>query len=125
MAAIGVDEAFKPAVTFRDGQFHVRIEMAEHIHLSQDGLKFAVEPKGRAALGTYTLPEPEKDEFGDPVYNRHFEVDIPLRQKASDLQAVTFVLTYQGCSDRGICYPPVTKRYRFDLPAFEPNGEAV
>ncbi|WP_457596489.1 protein-disulfide reductase DsbD [Hydrogenimonas sp.] len=114
-AFLSVDDAFKPSVSLENGRFHVLIVIAEHIHLTKDALKFAVEPADKAALGPYTLPPAQRDEFGDEVYSGRFEVEIPLVRKSPDLETVTFVLTYQGCSDRGVCYPPVTKRYDFTL----------
>jgi thiol:disulfide interchange protein DsbD len=114
---LSVDEAFKPSVSMRGDAFVVRIDIADHIHLTKEALKFAVEPADKAALGSYTLPPAEKDEFGDEVYSGRFSVEIPLILKDPSLRRVTFVLSYQGCSDRGVCYPPVTKRYPFDLQA--------
>ncbi|WP_353662938.1 protein-disulfide reductase DsbD [Hydrogenimonas sp. SS33] len=110
-----VDEAFKPSVTLKNGTFHVVVDIADHIHLTKAALSFGVEPKEKAALGAYTLPPAQKDEFGDEVYTGRFKVDIPLVKKEPSLKKVTFVLKYQGCSDRGICYPPVVKRYDFPL----------
>ena len=112
---LSVDEAFKPSVRLENRTFHLRIDIAPHIHLSKDSLKFSVEPADKAKLGDYTLPPAQKDEFGDEVYAGRFALDIPLKVESSDLKKVTFVLKYQGCSDRGICYPPVTKRFEFPL----------
>ena len=112
---LSVDEAFKPSVQLENRTFHLRIDIAPHIHLTKETLKFSVEPAKRVRLGSYTLPPAQKDEFGDEVYTGRFSLDIPLVVESSDVQKVTFVLKYQGCSDRGICYPPVTKRFEFSL----------
>ena len=117
---LSVDEAFKPSVTIKDDAFHVKIEIADHIHLTKNTLKFSVEPVDKAALGSYTLPPSEKDEFGDEVYAGQFEVTIPLVLKDPKIKEVTFILKYQGCSDMGVCYPPVTKRYSFSHQATLP-----
>ncbi|WP_456451496.1 protein-disulfide reductase DsbD, partial [Hydrogenimonas sp.] len=114
---LSVEEAFKPSVTMDGDRFRVTIEIADHIHLTKEALKFAVEPAEKAELGPYTMPPAEKDEFGDEVYSKRFTLDIPLVLKDPSLERVTFVLKYQGCSDQGVCYPPVEKRYPFDLQA--------
>ena len=101
----------------KDDTFHVKIDIADHIHLTKETLKFSVEPSDKAALGKYTLPPAGKDEFGDEVYAHLFELDIPLILKDPTLKRVTFVMEFQGCSDMGVCYPPVIKRYPFDLQA--------
>ncbi|SFP72921.1 protein-disulfide reductase DsbD [Hydrogenimonas thermophila] len=112
---LSVDDAFHPAVTLKDNKVFVQINMADHIHLTKDALKFDVKPVGEVELGKYTLPAAEKDEFGDEIYTKEFKVKIPLILKSQNSKDVTFVLTYQGCSDRGVCYPPVTKEYNFTL----------
>ncbi|WP_456402676.1 protein-disulfide reductase DsbD [Hydrogenimonas sp.] len=112
---LSVDEAFTPSATYRDGTVHLKIEMAEHIHLTKNLLKLSVEPEGAVALGEYTLPPAQTDEFGDEVYAGLFEADIPIEVRREGLERFTFVVTYQGCSDSGVCYPPVTKRYDFAL----------
>ncbi len=114
---LSVDEAFKPSVQLENRTFHLRIDIAPHIHLTKDSLKFSVEPSDKAKLGNYTLPPAQKDEFGDEVYAGHFALDIPLKIESSDVKKVAFVLKYQGCSDQGVCYPPVTKRYEFSVEA--------
>lgn len=114
-AFLSVDEAFKPSVSMEKRHFHVKIKIADHIHLSKKALKFAVEPAGKIELGGYALPPAQKDEFGDEVYSGIFELDIPFDIKDDSVGQAVFVLGYQGCSDRGICYPPVEKRFKFSL----------
>ncbi len=112
---LSVEEAFKPSAAFSEGEVHVRIEMAKNIHLTKNLLKFSVEPKEKIRIGDYELPPAQKDEFGDEIYVGLFEVDLPVVVKDRRLERFTFVLTYQGCSATGICYPPVTKKYDFVL----------
>ena len=112
---LSVDDAFKPTVSLKDNKVFVQIEMADHIHLTKDALKFAVKPTEKVELGKYTLSPAEKDEFGDEIYVKQFNLEIPLVLKSPSSKDVTFVLTYQGCSDRGVCYPPVAKEYNFTL----------
>lgn len=112
---LSVDEAFKPSAEFRNGKVHLEIGLAEHIHLTKNLFKFSVEPEGKVELGEYRLPPAQRDDFGDEVYAGRFEADFPVEVKDPSLKSFTFVVTYQGCSDAGICYPPVTKRYDFDL----------
>jgi len=112
---LSVDDAFKPTASLKDNRVFVQIKMAEHIHLTKDTLKFAVKPTDVAKLGSYTLPPSKKDEFGDEIYVKEFNLEIPLVLKSPNSKDVTFVLSYQGCSDKGVCYPPVTKEYNFTI----------
>ena len=112
---LSVDDAFKPTASLKDNRVFVQIKMAEHIHLTKDTLKFAVKPTEKVELGKYTLPSAEKDEFGDEIYVKEFNLEIPLVLKSPNSKDVTFILAYQGCSDKGVCYPPVTKEYNFTI----------
>jgi len=114
---LSVDSAFHPSVVLKDNSIvSVQIKMADHIHLTKEALKFSIKPESVVRLGKYMLPPAQKDKFGEEIYKNEFNVEIPLVFKSSNgSNSATFVLTYQGCSDRGACYPPVTKEYNFDL----------
>jgi thiol:disulfide interchange protein DsbD len=123
---LDVNEAFKPTVSINQNLIHIEIEMAEHIHLTKSALKFTIEPPEKIALGAYQLPSAEKDEFGDEIYTKRFVLDIPYHLNDPTLKKATFILTYQGCSDRGVCYPPVTKSYPFEVASqVAPKEKAV
>ena len=114
---LSVDEAFKPEAKLQGAAVELTIRMAPHIHLTKKALKIEIGPKGKIEPLPYTLPPAQKDEFGDEVYGGTFDVTIPFKRLDPAAKTVTLKVEYQGCSDRGVCYPPVTKRYRFDLPA--------
>ncbi|WP_456383760.1 protein-disulfide reductase DsbD [Hydrogenimonas sp.] len=121
--ALGVDEAFRPSAKIDGTHIRFAIDIADHVHLSREGLKFSVAPADKVSLKRYTLPPGQKDEFGDEVYPGHFEVDLPLEVKGG-AKEVELTAVYQGCSDKGFCYPPVTKTYRFELSGGDASAEA-
>jgi thiol:disulfide interchange protein DsbD len=65
-------------------------------------------------LGAAQLPKGEQkhDEyFGDvEVYHGILDVELPR----TDQRAFTLAVTYQGCADKGLCYPPETERLSID-----------
>src|SRR3984893_9455302 len=71
--------------------------------------KIAVKTAAGAAVAVTTPPGQVKDDptFGTTeVYHDHVQVDVA----AADLPATgQVVVIYQGCAERGICYPPVRK----------------
>jgi thiol:disulfide interchange protein DsbD len=77
------------------------------------------------SLGEIALPDGKKktDEFfGDvEVYYEYLTATLPVARPAGtasfDLQ-----VTYQGCADAGLCYPPVTKTVAIEMP---PPGTAA
>jgi thiol:disulfide interchange protein DsbD len=65
------------------------------------------------------LPEGHKkhDEFfGDVQTYRDSITAVQTGASASDVDAVTFTVRYQGCADLGICYPPQTRKLTVALP---------
>lgn len=79
-----------------------------------------------AAGETVAITTPHGQIKDDPtfgtteIYHDHVQADIA----ATDLPAGQVVIIYQGCAERGICYPPVRKR--IDLAAMTvTNGAAA
>jgi Thiol:disulfide interchange protein len=87
----------------------------EGYYLYRHRFAFKTEPAD-IALGTAQLPpgEAKHDEyFGDvEVYHGILDVDIP--RPANDSRPFTLVVSYQGCADKGLCYPPETERLSID-----------
>jgi thiol:disulfide interchange protein DsbD len=85
--------------------------------------KIAVKTAAGETVAVTTPPGQIKDDptFGTTeIYHGHAQADIA----ATDLPAGQVVVTYQGCAERGICYPPVRKR--IDLAAMTvTNGAAA
>jgi len=67
-------------------------------------------------LGAPQIPDGEKkhdDYFGDvEVY--HGIVEVTLPRDPSDKRPFTLAVTYQGCADKGLCYPPETEKLAID-----------
>jgi thiol:disulfide interchange protein DsbD len=76
------------------------------------------------ALGDIDMPDGKKktDEFfGDvEVYYDVLTATVPVSRPAGG-SSFELAVTYQGCADAGLCYPPVTKTVAIDLP---PPGTA-
>ncbi len=72
----------------------------------------------KARIGRVDLPrgEPKTDpNFGEiEVYHQSFQAEIVLEQ-ADATKPVTLNASYQGCSDQGLCYPPVEKTFAVQL----------
>jgi len=71
------------------------------------------------ALGEIAMPDGKKknDEFfGDvEVYYGILTATVPVTRPAG-ASAFDIEVTYQGCADAGLCYPPVTKTVAIELP---------
>lgn len=106
-----VEEAFRAEVVSVEAQRLVlRIQSAEGYYLYRHRLSVMSDPPG--LLGEPRLPDGlrKQDEFfGEvEVYYGELQLEIPLR--AAPGSAFTLLLGYQGCADKGLCYPPQTLR---------------
>lgn len=109
------DRAFRLSILPLDAQTVLaRIDIAPGYYLYRDKTKF--QASGGAQLAAYTLP-PGKSKvdayFGKTeVYYERMEVRLPL---AAAAQTAELTANYQGCADKGICYPPITKKVSLTL----------
>lgn len=109
-----VREAFQLSLVETTPQsIKLRFVAAEGYYLYRHRLQFRSDPAD-VTLGPAQLPKGEQkhDEyFGDvEVYHGILEVELPR----TDPRAFTLVVSYQGCADKGLCYPPETERLSID-----------
>lgn len=92
-------------------QITVRFIPAEGYYLYRHRFQFRTEPAD-IGLGAAQLPpgEQKHDEYFGDVQVYHGIIDVNLPRPASAQQPFTLVVTYQGCADKGLCYPPETER---------------
>ena len=105
-----VREAFQLSLVDSTPQsIKLRFVATKGYYLYRHRFQFRAEPAD-VSLGAAQLPKGEQkhDEyFGDvEVYHGILEVEVPR----TDQRAFTLVVTYQGCADKGLCYPPETER---------------
>jgi len=109
-----VHEAFKLSLVQADAQsIRLRFVATDGYYLYRHRFQFRTEPAG-ITLGTPDIPkgEAKHDEFFGDVEVYHGVVDIELPR--TDARAFTLLVGYQGCADKGLCYPPETERLSID-----------
>ncbi|MGY2190148.1 protein-disulfide reductase DsbD [Pseudomonas sp. SDO5591_S426] len=109
-----VREAFQLSLVESTPQsIKLRFVATEGYYLYRHRFQFRAEPAD-VVLGAAQLPDGQKkhDEyFGDvEVYHGILDVELPR----TDQRAFTLAVTYQGCADKGLCYPPETERLSID-----------
>ncbi|WP_372821972.1 protein-disulfide reductase DsbD [Pseudomonas parafulva] len=105
-----VHEAFKLDLISADAQsIKLRFVATEGYYLYRHRFQFRSEPAD-IALGSARIPQGEAkhDEFFGDVEVYHGIVDIEIPR--TDSRAFTLLVGYQGCADKGLCYPPETAR---------------
>ncbi|HVN99339.1 MAG TPA: protein-disulfide reductase DsbD [Steroidobacteraceae bacterium] len=114
------DVAFRLAATVESPD-RVRLSWAivPGYYLYQSRLKFSTTSPGMT-LGKPELPagDTKNDEyFGKQVvYHNGLIAHLPVAH-AAGASALTLSVTYQGCAEAGLCYPPITKQFDLRLPA--------
>jgi thiol:disulfide interchange protein len=107
--------------------------VAEGYYLYRDKLKFE-SPDGSAVIGKPQFPpaEEKQDEaFGRvAIYKHELKLALPVTP-AAGASKVQLKITYQGCAEDGICYPPIHQTLSLPVaavsvapapPAGEPPG---
>ncbi len=117
-----VDEAFILSASLgREGEMQVRWDMPEGYYLYRHQFAFQTRNPGQLQLGEAQIPpgKAKHDEyFGDvEVYYRNAQALVPLT-KLSNSVDTEIGITFQGCADAGLCYPPETKWFSY-------NGERL
>jgi thiol:disulfide interchange protein DsbD len=108
-------------VARQDGGLEARFTVAPQYYLYRDKIQFSVkEPAGVTVTGLDLPPAEVKDDpnFGKtPVYHNAFNVGIRLAGLPADAKRLVVVAGHQGCSEKGICYPPQEEELEVDLSA--------
>src|SRR2546430_2022195 len=121
------DDFLPPDRAFRfdalpDGTDRVRLnwEIADGYYLYRARIKI-VTPSPRAQLGTPQMPQGQikTDEyFGrQEVYHHELVATVPVLRASGGAFELPLQVTYQGCADAGLCYPPITKSVTVNLSA--------
>ncbi|MNQ53974.1 Thiol:disulfide interchange protein DsbD precursor [compost metagenome] len=116
-----VREAFRLSLVDSSAEsITLRFVAAEGYYLYRHRFQFSSEPAD-VGLGAVQLPagEAKFDEyFGDvEVYYGVLDVELPLDNP--DKRPFNLNVSYQGCADKGLCYPPETEQLKIGggLPA--------
>ena len=121
----GQAEFLDPEVAFKletrvaaDGQFYARWDIADAYYLYRNKFAFAVVGADILASPHMAKGKLKHDEyFGEvEVYYGQAEAAVPFRARP-DGDTVAVEVTYQGCADAGLCYPPIKKTFTHKIPS--------
>ena len=94
-----VSEAFKPQFIPAADGYDVHFTIAPHYYLYKDRLKLSDDS---ASLDIRQPSETKLDKNFGKVQVFHNELDIRIHNPSG----AALTLSYQGCSEQGLCYPP-------------------
>ncbi len=108
------DQAFKLSARVADARtLELRFDVAKGYHLYRERLSFEAAPAA-VVLGQPVLPAAIKkfdETFGKEVeiYHDTLIVGLPVSSAGADFK---LSVGYQGCAEKGLCYPPRTQVLR-------------
>ena len=112
------DVAFKLALSAQDaGTIQASFKVVPGYYLYRERIKFEIAADNNHEITSVMLPAGEiKDDpnFGkQEVYHHNFKANIQLAD-SSDKKVIIHA-TYQGCSEKGLCYAPIKKTFNVQL----------
>jgi len=121
------DQAFEFFASIKDDHtLHVNWRIADGYYLYREKFQLELVNADGVKLGTYDIPRgtPKQDEaFGQvEIFHNELGFDLPLIRSNQATQTVTLQAKYQGCADRGVCYPPMSKKIDLPLPAAQQSA---
>ncbi len=110
------DEAFIPKAEYRDGTVFAEIGLGDEIYLYEEKVTLSL-ASGEGVVISELDKEKGVDHFGEMAYVTppHLRAKLAKAAGVSGVRSVTVQLAYQGCSERGICYEPLTRSFTFDV----------
>lgn len=128
------EEAFRFLAEMKDANsITVSWRIADGYYLYRDKFKFNLpESLSGVQLGSYSAPRGEvhqDPEFGEvEILRGDISFNLPLLRTGipdSAITAFTLQASFQGCADRGVCYPPMQQSVKLDLPPQLPSNFPV
>ncbi|MGH8550118.1 MAG: protein-disulfide reductase DsbD, partial [Methylococcales bacterium] len=116
------DHAFRFFATVKDGNtLHVNWEIADGYYLYREKFRFELANSKGVALDEIDIPRgtPKYDEaFGNvEIFHGQTGFNLPLTRSAAEPVAINLIAHFQGCAERGVCYPPMKESIFLELPA--------
>lgn len=121
------DQAFKLGLTAKDPQSLEAIFIVAPGHyLYRDRIKFEIKNPAGTRIQSIEMPKGElknDPNFGETeVYHHGLTALIRLASAASG--AITVAASYQGCSEKGLCYAPIHKTFDISISDTTPASSA-
>jgi len=117
-----VDKAFAFSAAVENGNLiKASWEIADGYYLYRDRMKFSLKDADGIEIGSIPFPpgkEKVDESFGKMVvYMHNADIPLPLQRSMLEAKDITLVAKYQGCAEKGLCYPPQTREMPLSLPA--------
>ncbi len=115
------EQAFQFFADVKDEHtLHISWLIADGYYLYKDKLSVKLDQSTPTGLGKLSLPKGEShhdEEFGQvEIYRNQLSLDVDLQRQSLAAETLTLTAKFQGCADRGVCYPPMQSNVALLLP---------
>ncbi|MDP3839546.1 MAG: protein-disulfide reductase DsbD family protein, partial [Methylococcales bacterium] len=104
-----------------DNTVAVSWQIAKGYYLYRDKIHLELVNAPNAQLGNFTIPNgihKEEEAFGKvEIFYDELKFAVPLIRTTTEARTITLKASFQGCAERGVCYPPMTQTVELALPA--------
>lgn len=125
-----VEDAFKFSLSAdKNNQLSAIWSIADKHYLYKNKFKFELLKGNGFSIQPPEMPagKAKNDEYlGDyEAYYHDLIINIPVSGAGDPSKPLALKVTYQGCSEAGICYPKVSKNIELDVSGFAANLPAI
>lgn len=117
------DAAYGLQIDVTDGRtLLANFKVAPGYYLYRSKLEFTLDKEQNKGLSIARINLPQGEMKQDAnfglmeVYHQSFQAEIALDRKDEAAREITVEASYQGCSEKGLCYPPINKTFKLTLP---------
>jgi thiol:disulfide interchange protein DsbD len=106
------DVAFRVGATTEAGVAHVRFVIADGYYLYKQKIEIQAESPDLTLLPPELPPGTLKTDAylgTQEIYTQQVDVKVPFSRLDGGAHPIQLKVTYQGCAEAGLCYPPITK----------------
>lgn len=123
------DQAFIVSADAAGDTLKVRWHIADGYYLYRNKFSVIVKDPAGIELGQPQSPpgKMKTDEsFGQSeVYYKQVELTVPVIRNATNATHMTLEVGYQGCADKGLCYPPISKEIPLSISGIQAAAVAT
>ena len=109
------DEAFSFKARVVNDEILLNWGIAQGYYLYKEKIKISSDFSTQLGTAKFPKAKIKNDEFFGKIgiYRNNAVVAIPVLE--GDAKSILLTVTYQGCADLGVCYPPITKSVALDI----------
>ena len=118
-ALLPADKAFAFKAKVVNDNILLNWDIAQGYYLYKEKIKISSSSSTQLGVAKFPPAKIKNDEFFGKVgiYRKYVEVKIPVLE--GDAKSLLLSVTFQGCADLGVCYPPITKSVALDISALK------